>query len=151
MAAARRSFTLQFHRRSSRALLHARLAATNQDALVRARVTEVRLCIGLCDLPFEGDGLVAEASTVLLRNRITAWHHASELQVLPDDEAPPDRQPRCVRVEWPDGRLSFFEGEMGAERLVRVERPDGATQFYEGARGAERVVREVSWVMSLFV
>jgi hypothetical protein len=48
---------------------------------------------------------------------------------------------RKVRDEFPDGRKHFYEGEKGAERMVRVERPSGEKYFYEGEKGAERMVR----------
>jgi hypothetical protein len=48
---------------------------------------------------------------------------------------------RKVRVQRPDGSVTFYEGEKGAERKVRVERPSGEKYFYEGEKGAERMVR----------
>ena len=46
-----------------------------------------------------------------------------------------------VRSEFPSGQKNFYFGKKRAERQVRVEFPNGAWFFYEGEKGAERVVR----------
>ena len=45
-------------------------------------------------------------------------------------------------MEFTDGRVHYYKGEKGAERVVRVQLPNGQVRYYEGERGAERMVRE---------
>ena len=50
----------------------------------------------------------------------------------------PSGAERIVRMEWPDGRVSHYEGD--SERLVKMEWPDGRIGYFEGEAGHERVV-----------
>ena len=50
----------------------------------------------------------------------------------------PSGAERITRMEWPDGRVSHYEGD--TERLVRMEWPDGRVGLFEGEAGHERIV-----------
>ena len=47
------------------------------------------------------------------------------------------------RRRHPSGKVDYFEGERGAERVVRAVFPSGNVQQYEGEAGDERLVRIV--------
>ena len=45
-----------------------------------------------------------------------------------------------MRKLSPDGTVSHYEGEEGAERMVRKLFPDGTVFHYEGEKGVEWMV-----------
>ena len=48
---------------------------------------------------------------------------------------------RLVKVDYPSGKVKYYEGMMGHERLVRTELPDGSVRYFTGSKGAEEPAR----------
>ena len=69
----------------------------------------------------------ADQQRWFVRTRASPWHVSDALVREASDRG---------------GKIHFYEGEHGEERLVRVQRPDGCITHCEGERGAERLVRE---------